>query len=246
MDLRSLLLGRILWRAAEKIERKSHVWFNRAVRISGSWRKASIVEINERIVEGPFVLGRIEGNRILDVGSSESLLPLELASLGFNVVALDVREYPVSHPGMTVSKEDIRGTSFPADSLDTVIALSTIEHIGLGFYGDPMGPDGDRQAITEIHRILKPGGRFLLTVPFGKAATAEGHRVYDSARLRGLLTEFEIEEFLCCIRDHSTCWRRAEIPEAEMVDSTAFAQSVALLSLRKRPPAEGGFINRDL
>lgn len=167
------------------------------------------------------------------MGGCESLLPLELASLGYEVFALDVRDYPLMHPRLISVKEDIRGTSFPSDFFDTAIALSTLEHIGLGFYGEPVDPHGDRKAAIEIFRILKPGGRFLLTVPFGRPATTSGHRVYDAARLRALLAEFQIQEFLCHIRDGSTCWGPANIEEAELADSTSVVQSVALMALRK-------------
>ena len=41
---------------------------------------------------------------------------------------------------------------------DVVTAVSTIEHIGLGCYGDSIAPDGDKEATTEIKRVLKRGG----------------------------------------------------------------------------------------
>jgi SAM-dependent methyltransferase len=170
---------------------------------------------------------------VLVAGSGESVLPLELASLGYDVVALDLRDYPLAHPRLTSVKEDIRRTELPRDTFDTVVAVSTLEHIGLGFYGDPVDPDGDRNAAAEIGRVLKPGGRFLLTVPFGRAATAPGHRVYDAGRLRALGAGFEVEELVCCVREGPTCWRPAGVEEAERVDSSSAVRGVALLSLRK-------------
>lgn len=49
-------------------------------------------------MEIPFLHTRIEKRRIVDVGSCENLPPLELASLGNEVFALDIHGYPLVHP----------------------------------------------------------------------------------------------------------------------------------------------------
>jgi SAM-dependent methyltransferase len=233
MDLKSLLGGRALWRAVEAIERRSHVWFNRPIRTDGTWRRARVTDVNERIVEIPFVHARIEGPRVLDVGCCESLLPLELASLGHDVVAVDLRPYPLAHPRLTCVREDIRRCSLPANSFDTAVALSTIEHVGLGFYADHAEPDGDRAAVRAILQLLKPGGRFLLTVPFGRPVPGPGHRVYDRRALRALTDGFHQEELVCVARDAHGVWQPAAATEAEQARSHPIVEAVALLALRK-------------
>lgn len=232
MDLWSLLCGRGLWRAAEEIERRGRVWFNRPVRVVGTWRAAEVVDVNERIVEGPFVHARVRGRRVLDVGSGESLLALELASLGYEVTALDVRGYPLDHPNLTAVRDDIRATPFPAGRFDTVVALSTLEHVGLGFYGEPADSEGDRRAVVEIRRITAADGRLLLTVPFGRVRTMPGHRVYDRERLRRLVEGWQIEEFLCFRRQGPISWVPAAAGDAEKADSSGRTEAVALLTLR--------------
>lgn len=52
-------------------------------------------------------------------------------------------------------KEDVTDLSFESGSLDVVISCDVLEHV----------PDY-RQALAEFGRVLKPGGRLLLTVPF--------------------------------------------------------------------------------
>jgi len=233
MDLKSLLAGRVLWRAVESIERRSHAWFNRPVRTDGTWRQARVMEVNERIVEIPFVHARVEGARVLDVGCCESLLPLELASLGYDVVAVDLRPYPLAHPRLTSVREDIRRCSLPADSFDTAIALSTIEHIGLGFYAEARDPDGDRAAVRAILRLLRPRGRFLLTVPFGRPVPGPGHRVYDDRRLQAVTEGFLREELICVARNEAGAWCPTPPAEAEGRISHPVVGAVALVSLRK-------------
>jgi len=72
----------------------------------------------------------------------------------------------------------------------TVIALSTIEHIGLtceGYGTTADDPEGDRKAIEGCMRALKPGGTLLLTVPFGKSENRGWYRIYDDESLDRLL-----------------------------------------------------------
>jgi SAM-dependent methyltransferase len=56
-------------------------------------------------------------------------------------------------------KGDVRNLNFADNSFDRVISISVIEHV----YPEA---DGDLQSLSEIKRVLKPAGEFLLTVPF--------------------------------------------------------------------------------
>lgn len=75
-----------------------------------------------------------------------------------------------------------------AASLDAVIALGSIEHFGLGFYGDPLNDTADIETVALVESWLKPGGWFYFDVPW----TPETHyvtenrhfRVYDDATLQ--------------------------------------------------------------
>lgn len=51
-------------------------------------------------------------------------------------------------------KEDIQSLSFASDSFQTIISCETIEHV----------PD-PHKALKELYRVLKPGGRLILTCP---------------------------------------------------------------------------------
>jgi SAM-dependent methyltransferase len=128
----------------------------------------------------------------LDLGCSESTLGLELASNGFNVVGIDVRNHPLTHPNFKFIQEDICESKLPDNTFDVAIALSTIEHIGLGAYGDTKGEGLDRAAMKEVYRILKPGSILLLTTPFGKPVVTSLHRIFDGNSLRALLGGFDI------------------------------------------------------
>jgi SAM-dependent methyltransferase len=97
------------------------------------------------------------------------------------------------HPNLQVVQGDICDSGLSAQSFDGIISLSTIEHIGLGAYGDSKS-DLLSTAIAQIHRLLKPNGKFFMTAPYGISTVTELHRVFDSESLRTLLSAFEIEK----------------------------------------------------
>ncbi len=71
-----------------------------------------------------------------------------------------------------------------------VLPCSTVEHCGLGFY-DGAGDFGDdRTVLRALYDALKPGGRLILTVPFGARRVTPLHRIYDRESLRELLGPF--------------------------------------------------------
>ena len=51
-------------------------------------------------------------------------------------------------------REDIQNLSFRDNTFDTVISCETIEHV-----------PNPRKALQELYRVLKPGGKFILTCP---------------------------------------------------------------------------------
>lgn len=150
--------------------------------------------VSERLIEYPLIFNHLapRSGRILDVGCRYSHLVLQLASLGYQVTGLDLEPYPYSHSHLTFVTGDIRRTSLPSSCFAAVTAVSTIEHIGLGFYekNQSLDPDGDRQAVVEIQRLLQPQGQFLMTVPVGRPQLTPSYRVYGSNDLKKLLTGF--------------------------------------------------------
>ena len=96
---------------------------------------------------------------ILDIGTSTGTNLRMLRTLGFgNVQGLDASDeairFCVQKGFDTVRKGDLCNMPFASNAFDLVLATDVIEHV-----------DDDTQAMTEIARILRPGGAALITVP---------------------------------------------------------------------------------
>lgn len=68
--------------------------------------------------------------------------------------------------------------------MDFIVSFSSIEHSGLGRYGDPIDPLGDIREMEKIKCLLKPGGKLFLGFPIGRDEVVFNlHRVYGRLRL---------------------------------------------------------------
>jgi len=76
---------------------------------------------------------------------------------------------------------------------DAAVSVSSIEHDGLGRYGDPIDPDGDLKAMTAIRNLLRQDGILYLSVPVGPDAIVwNAHRIYGPRRLPMLLEGWQV------------------------------------------------------
>lgn len=81
-------------------------------------------------------------------------------------------------------------------AFDSVSCMHTVEHIGLGRYGDPIDPSGDAKAINELMRITKTGGNILFVTPVGKQRIEfNAHRIYSYQSVIDLFHQCRLEEF---------------------------------------------------
>lgn len=211
------------------------------------WRSRIVLKsvyMNERIVEIPFafqVLASLpKGEKVLDLGCTESPLPLQLAALGYQVTGFDFREYPYGHPNLTIVQGDMINLPFEKETFAAVCSISTLEHVGIGFYTDPREIEqADKKAMNEITRVLQPGGIFVLTVPYGVELQNEHQRVYDQKALGNLLSSFEVSErryFRSVDLPQASCntWVEIEQLEADAVASAHNTACVCLISAKKR------------
>jgi SAM-dependent methyltransferase len=203
-------------------------------------RELKKVHVNERIAEIPFALNAIsrlpQNAAVLDIGCAESLLPLYLSYSGVNVTGLDCRDYPYTAPNFKFLKGNILKLPFDNNSFDAVTCISTIEHIGIGFYDDPkQNSAADALAMKEIQRVLKSAGYLILSVPYGIKAANEQQRIYDHSSLKELLKGFNIltqKYFADSPVAGTMCntWTEVKKEEADTIDCSKKAQCITCLT----------------
>ena len=194
--------------------------------------RLTVRQINERILEIPFVLSKVNG-LILDIGANESPISLMLASLGHKVTALDLRKSSFEHPNLINIRADI--TKWQKENyFDTAICLSTIEHIGLEVYGGQRMDKGDQMAIDNIFASLKSGGKLLLTVPASaKYFNTPSWRSYDFLSLQKLLKKLKKINYKFAIRNLNQQWQLVDkIPKDHAFDPH-MPSGVALIEATK-------------
>jgi SAM-dependent methyltransferase len=150
------------------------------------------------------------GSSVLDTGSYNTFLPLALAAAGYRVTASDliwrrmVKSFerrlglapakPTEAPyfewlgvyrraGVPVRNLNLTRLAVPDASVDCIVALSVIEHV----------PDVEK-ALREMHRVLAPGGRMLLTTDCSPepAPYSGGVRYFSPGELEALLAPYMV------------------------------------------------------
>jgi len=207
--------------------------------LSGIARKRCKPVLSERIIENPLLFQHMpqRPQEILDFGCAESLLPIQLCGLGHSVTGLDFRSYPLAHKNFRFVRADILTWEPPVEAFDMAISISTVEHVGLGAYGDPVRVDGDRVAVGKLIDSLKRGGTMLLTVPAGKRCVKRGMRIYDLEAIEDLVPDIERVLFFRKPGRHAD-WEEVSAYEIQDLvydnyEAIAPAQGVAFIVSRK-------------
>ncbi len=133
--------------------------------------------VEYRLVWGAAGFGAAD--RVLDIGSPKLLSLYVAERTGAEIYSTDLLDYfveewrylsqarRVAPERFHVETADGRALPYPDAFFSKVYSISVIEHIP---------DDGDSDCLREIGRVLAPGGRCLLTVPFWPTSQDVYHR----------------------------------------------------------------------
>jgi SAM-dependent methyltransferase len=92
----------------------------------------------------------------------------------------DIRELTTSAANITFKQRDLMQERPDLDGCtDSLSCLHTLEHFGLGRYGDPLDYDGYKKGWESLYRMVRPGGKFYFSTPIGpQRIEFDAHRVF--------------------------------------------------------------------
>jgi hypothetical protein len=134
----------------------------------------------------------------VDVGSRLDGFVTHVASC-LEIEVFDIRPLNISAPNIKFKKVDIvnEKRKLSQGYCESLSCLHTLEHIGLGRYGDEIDPVGHLKALKSLHKILKVGGMLYLSTPIGSQRVEfNSERVFSVEYLLSHIKEkFEVEKF---------------------------------------------------
>ena len=148
----------------------------------------------------PTVKRSVGGANALVVGTEEPWVEAILLAAGVRrVTTVEFAAVEVSHPQMDAMtprelSERVRSGGVD-DEFDVAVSFSSVEHAGLGRYGDALAPWGDVVALARLWCLVREGGLLVLAVPWAfdgrDHVLFNANRVYGAARASLVLTGWE-------------------------------------------------------
>ena len=156
---------------------------------------------DERVVEYPWLSAQRLGGRVLDAGSvlNHAHVLARLRPRMDDLHILTLEPEPEAFPQMHVSYvfADLRELPIADDTYDRVLSISTLEHVGMDntYYGSEGGKARDPRpemlrALSELRRVLKPGGDLYVTVPVGEPDRFEWVRALSPDEIDEIIDAF--------------------------------------------------------
>jgi hypothetical protein len=110
------------------------------------------------------------------------------------VEVVDIRPPPGRISGVTFIQGDITSGRLGIAPSPSVSCLHTIEHFGLGRYGDTLDPDGMRKGLLNLAALVEPLGMFYVSTPIGQQRVVfNAHRISHPDAVLGPLLACGLE-----------------------------------------------------
>jgi SAM-dependent methyltransferase len=137
-----------------------------------------------------------EINPVTHIDISSSLYFCGIVSAFTDVDFYDYRPADLHLSGLKSLEGNLHSLPFETNTVKSISCMHTIEHVGLGRYGDPIDSEGDIKAIEELKRVVAPGGSLLFVTPVGQPKIEfNAHRIYSYEQIMSYFEGYELKEF---------------------------------------------------
>ena len=132
-----------------------------------------------------------------DIGSRIDGFVAHLQAARQKTVLIDIRQMESKMPFVTFVQADATSLEELGDeTVDSISALCSLEHFGLGRYGDKIDPDACFKAMNAIQRVLKKGGHAYIAVPIGaEHLEFNAHRIFFAQTIVDEFDQMELVDF---------------------------------------------------
>jgi hypothetical protein len=164
----------------------------------------------------------------IDVGSRLDGFIAHLACTR-DVEVLDIRPIPICVERVLFHQVDLFHLPQQWENVaDCVTCLHTLEHFGLGRYGDQINDEGWKLGLESLKKILTPGGTLWLSTPIGAERVCfNAHRIFNPQTIveeAGQLG-LELKSFAFLTRD--------KLSAGDLVESKDISKDIAFLACQK-------------
>ena len=117
------------------------------------------------------MIDQVKDGHVLVIGSQSPWIEAMLLVLGAKkITTLEYSKIVSEHPQIDiVTPEELRKqyNAGKVPQFDAMVSFSSLEHSGLGRYGDALNPYGDLITMAKTWCLTRPGGRALVGLPCG-------------------------------------------------------------------------------
>lgn len=140
------------------------------------------------------ILAKTKPKKHIDISSTLNFCTVISAFIP--VVFYDYRPAKLNLNNLESLQGNLLQLPFEDNSVTSLSCMHTIEHVGLGRYGDKLDYDGDLKAIAELKRVLAKNGNLIIVTPIGKSKIEfNAHRIYSYSQIISYFSELQLIEF---------------------------------------------------
>jgi hypothetical protein len=187
----------------------------------------------------------LRGRHAFVIGSETPWLEAQLLAVGAShVTTIEYGTIVSQHPNVsTMTPAQVTQMFLSSNGaepkFDVAVTFSSLEHSGLGRYGDTLNPWGDLQAVAKAWCITRSGGSMFLGLPASRTDEVcwDAHRSYGLHRWPHLMANYrQVDE------PAGGMWRddHPEIMAAQWKQPCQFFQPMVVFERMDSPSSDSG------